>query len=425
MFKSPAGMNDILPRGARSFQDIYAKAGALFELYGYEPIETPILEDVSLFNRSLGQETEIVQKQMFVVERKDESYCLRPEATASVARAYLENSLDKTSGFIKLYYTGPMFRAERPQKGRLRQFHHIGAEAIGSENPFLDSETIALADGILRALKITGYTIKLNSLGCDEDRKKLKTLLLSQLKDKLGKLCPDCNARYGRNVFRILDCKNEECRQITSQLDFGHKDYLCENCDAHFKTVRENLDALSIAYTVILTLVRGLDYYSRSVFEITHPGLGAQDAIGAGGRYDRLISELGGPDLGAVGFALGVERILLASDPQAQAFCKKTEVFMVTLGKEAKRQGFILLNSLRKSGISCDMDYENKSLKGQMRRANDMGVKYASILGDDELKKKSVTLKDMGSGKQEEISLDGLAEEIKRKICCAPTPAVN
>lgn len=425
MFKSPAGMKDVLPQDACLLQDIYAKARAVFELYGYLPIETPLLEDINLFNRSLGQDTEIVQKQMFVVERQDETYCLRPEATASVARAYLENNLDKDSGFIKLYYTGPMFRAERPQKGRLRQFRHIGAEAIGSESPFLDSETIALADGILQELKITGYTIKLNSLGCADDRKKFKTLLLAQLKGKLNKLCPDCNVRYGRNVFRILDCKNVECGQIVSRLDFGHNDYLCGNCGAHFKTVRENLDALSIGYTVALTLVRGLDYYSRSVFEITHPGLGAQDALGAGGRYDRLISELGGPDLGAVGFALGAERILLVSGPHPQACGKKAEVFIVTLGEEAGRQGFILLNGLRKCGIACDMDYENKSLKGQMRRANDMGVKYTSILGEDELKKQVITLKDMQSGKQEEISLSRFVEEIKRRICCAPTPAVN
>lgn len=413
MFKSPAGMNDILPQEARIFQDIYAKAGRLFELYGYEPIETPILEDIALFNRSLGQDAEIVQKQMFVVERQDETYCLRPEATASVARAYLENNLERTSGFIKLYYTGPMFRAERPQKGRLRQFHHVGAEALGSESPFLDSEAIALADGILQALKITGYTIKLNSLGCSDDRKKFKTLLLSRLKGKLDKLCPDCNTRYSRNVFRILDCKNEECKQIASQLDFGHKDYLCEKCDTHFKTVRENLDALSIGYTVTLTLVRGLDYYSRSVFEITHPGLGAQDAIGAGGRYDRLISELGGPDLGAVGFALGVERLLLAAGPQSQAPAgRRIEIFIINLGEQARKEGFRLMQSLRAKEISCDMDYEDKSLKGQMRKANDLGVKYAAILGDDELKKQIITLKDMHSGKQEEISLGRFVEYV-------------
>lgn len=413
MFKSPAGMNDILPQEARIFQDIYAKAGRLFELYGYEPIETPILEDTALFNRSLGQDAEIVQKQMFVVERQDETYCLRPEATASVARAYLENNLERTSGFIKLYYTGPMFRAERPQKGRLRQFHHVGAEALGSESPFLDSEAIALADGILQALKITGYTIKLNSLGCGDDRKKFKTLLLSRLKGKLDKLCPDCNTRYSRNVFRILDCKNEECKQAASQLDFGHKDYLCEKCDTHFKTVRENLDALSIGYTVTLTLVRGLDYYSRSVFEITHPGLGAQDAIGAGGRYDRLISELGGPDLGAVGFALGVERLLLAAGPQSQAPAgRRIEIFIINLGEQARKEGFRLMQSLRAKEISCDMDYEDKSLKGQMRKANDLGVKYAAILGDDELKKQIITLKDMHSGKQEEISLGRFVEYV-------------
>lgn len=414
MFKSPAGMQDILPQDAPLWQDIHAKARDIFELYGYRPIETPVLEESALFNRSLGQDTEIVQKQMFLVRRQNETYCLRPEATASVARAYLENNFDKTSGFIKLYYAGPMFRAERPQKGRLRQFHHIGAEAIGSSSAFLDSETIVLANSILQKLEITGYTLKLNSLGCGPDRKKLKALLMLKLKGRLKELCRDCNERYKRNVFRILDCKNDECRQIAGQLDFKHSDYLCDGCDAHFKAVRENLDALSIAYTLNLTLVRGLDYYNRSVFEITHPGLGAQDALGAGGRYDHLIRELGGPDVGAVGFALGVERLLLVTGQKSQATSLK--VFIVVLGEQARKKGFVLLNTLRLEGISCDMDYEERSLKGQMRKANDLGVRYAAILGEDELQKRAVTLKDMQSGKQEEIGLDRFVEEVGRKL---------
>jgi histidyl-tRNA synthetase len=416
MFKSPIGMKDILPEEAYSRQDIENKVRFLFNLYGYRPIVTPVLEDATLFNRSLGQDTEIVIKQMFLVNRNDESYCLRPEATASVARAYLENNLYKAAnGFVKLYYIGPMFRAERPQKGRLRQFCHIGVEAIGSDSPFLDSEVIALADKIMKTLEINGYTIKLNSLGCGNDRKKFKEILRARLKNSLKNLCPDCNERYQRNVFRILDCKNEGCKEIAAQLDFSRSDYLCADCSGHFETVRKNLDALSISYSLTLTLVRGLDYYTRSVFEITHPRLGSQDALGAGGRYDHLIHQLGGPEVGAVGFALGVERLLLVTGHRSQV-TGQIKVFIVVLGEEARKKGFALLHILRSEGISCDMDYEDRSLKGQMRRANDLGVRFCAILGENELKKQMLTLKDMQSGKQEEMDLSNFVDEIIKKL---------
>ena len=405
-------MKDILPEEAYYRQDIEEKAKFVFNLYGYKPIVTPILEDAALFNRSLGQDTEIVIKQMFLVDRGGESYCLRPEATAGVARAYLENGLDKISnGFVKLYYICPMFRAERPQKGRLRQFYHIGVEAIGSNSPFIDSEIIGLADKILKTIGISGYTIKLNSLGCVSDRNKFKDILSDKLKGSLKNLCPDCNGRYSRNVFRILDCKNEGCKEAVGQLKITHSAYLCPDCVRHFETVRKNLDALSINYSLAPALVRGLDYYTRSVFEISHPRLGSQDAIGAGGRYDHLIHQLGGPEAGAVGFALGVERLLLAAENRLEA-AGQIKVFVVVLGEEAKKQGFALVNRLRSENVSSDMDYEDRSLKGQMRRANDLGVKHVLIIGEDELKKNVVTLKDMASGEQEEVKTEDIVNRL-------------
>ena len=414
-FKIPSGMKDVLPADAYLWQEIEDKAKAAFNLYGYKPLRTPILEEEGLFNRSLGNETEIVKKQMFIIRHSEDTYVLRPEATAGVVRAYIENNLDKIASLVKLYYLGPMFRAERPQKGRLRQFHHIGAEALGSNSPYLDSEIISLVKYILDVLGISGYELKLNSLGCPEDKQKLSRMLQDKLKDKLERLCPDCHERFSRNVFRVLDCKNENCKQIISQLNLKSEDYLCQDCAEHFAAVKKNLNKLNINYTSCPSLVRGLDYYNRTVFEISHKDLGAQDALGAGGRYDNLIFELGGPKSGAVGFALGVERLLLVSNisPSAE---NKLKVFIAALGNQAKEESLVLLEGLRREGISADIDYEDKSLKGQMRKANDLGVKFTVLIGDDEIKKQSLLLKDMASGTQEEISLDRSIEEIKKRL---------
>ena len=409
-------MKDLLPAEAYLWQEAEDKAKAAFNLYGYKPIRTPLLEEEGLFNRSLGNETEIVKKQMFVIRHSEDSYVLRPEATAGVVRAYIENNLDKTDSFVKLYYIGPMFRAERPQKGRLRQFHHIGAEALGSNSPYLDSEIISLIKYILDALGISGYELKLNSLGCPEDKQKLSRMLQDRLKDETEKLCPDCKERLNRNVFRILDCKNENCKQVVSRLSLTLEDYLCQECSEHFSAVKKNLDKLNINYTLSPHLVRGLDYYNRTVFEISHKDLGAQDALGAGGRYDNLIFELGGPKSGAVGFALGMERLLLVAACRPHGHAGQTKVFVVTLGEEAKKEGFQLLDKLREADIASDMDYENKSLKGQMRKANDLGVKFTILIGDEELKKQSLLLKDMASGTQEEIGFDNFIGEIKKRL---------
>ncbi len=411
MFKRVSGTKDILPQEASQWQKLEKIARQVFSLYNYQEIRTPLIEEESLFNRSLGESTEIVRKQMFLIKKERDAYCLRPEGTASVVRAYIENSLDKTSGFIKLYYIGPMFRAERPQKGRLRQFHHIGCEVIGSGEPEVDIEIIALSDNLLKSFSIKGYQLQINSLGCLEDKKKFVDLLRQQLKLKVNKLCDDCRGRFKDNVLRILDCKNEPCREIIRTLDIGDKQ-LCPECKNHFERVRKGLDALRLDYEVNPYIVRGLDYYTRTVFEITHPGLGAQDAIGAGGRYDNLVRELGGPGFSAMGFAFGMERLILVLDAPAEALNKEL-VFIVSLGEEAKKEALLLLSQLRKEGLACDTDYENKSLKGAMRLANDSGARRVLILGEDELKKKVVTLKDMRSGEQKEVRLEDLVKELK------------
>jgi len=411
MFKKTPGTKDILPDGVSSWQAIEETTRNIFSLYNYKEIRPPIIEEAALFNRSLGESAEIIQKQMFLIKKDKGVYALRPEGTASIVRAYLENNLDKTAGLIKVYYIGPMFRAERPQKGRLRQFHHLGCEVIGSVVPCLDVEIISLAQNLLKAYKIEGYEIKINSLGCLKDKEELTEILLKNLKPELTKLCDDCKVRFKHNVLRILDCKNEGCIEVVKKLDI-HQDYLCPECKSHFDKVKEGLDSLNIGYKVNPLLVRGLDYYTRTVFEIIHTDLGAQNALGAGGRYDNLVRELGGSDTGAMGFAFGMERLLLVRSRELGVGSKDL-VYVISLGEEAKKQGLKLLNNLRKEGIAADTDYEGKSLKGALRKANDLGAKYVLILGEDELKKNILTLKNMASGAQKEIKQENILQEFQ------------
>jgi histidyl-tRNA synthetase len=410
-YKKIPGTKDILPDEAEFWQKIEENARYIFSLYNYKEIRPPLIEDESLFNRSLGKTSEIVKKQMFLIRQQDDVYALRPEATASVVRAYIENNLDKTKRFLKFYYIGPMFRFERPQKGRLRQFHHIGCEAIGSNDPYLDVEVISVADNLLKGLSIEGHEIKINNLGCRNDKSKLSKNLHHGLKDKLIKLCNDCRRRFDRNVLRILDCKNQTCKEVVRRLEISDR-HLCAECKVHFTRVRQGLDSLKIAYELSPYLVRGLDYYTRTVFEITHKDLGAQDALGAGGRYDNLVKELGGPDLGAIGFAFGVERLILVAEGKFSPVTKNL-IYLITLGDKAKTYGLTLQDRLRKKNLTIDTDYENKSLKGAMRTANDLKARYVLIIGEDELKNNVVTLKDMVSGEQKEIKEGDLINELK------------
>ena len=410
MFKRVTGTKDILPQESLQWQKIEKTARQIFSLYNYQEIRTPVIEEESLFNRSLGASTEIVRKQMFLIKKERDTYCLRPEGTASVVRAYIENNLDKTDGFVKFYYIGPMFRAERPQKGRLRQFHHIGAEIIGSGEPQVDMEVISLADSLLKGLSIEGYQIQINSLGCLEDKKKLIELLRQEFKPKVNKLCADCRTRFKDNVLRVLDCKNEACREIISTLDIADK-HFCQDCKAHFEKVRKGLEALNISYKVNPHLVRGLDYYTRTVFEITHPGLGSQDAIGAGGRYDLLVKELGGPNSPAMGFAFGVERLILAFSGKEDSSAERNLQYYIGLGDEARIKCAQLAQKRRDKGLATDTNLENRSLKAEMRRANDLHADKVVIIGDNELKKGMAVVKDMSTGEQKEVAFEALLKE--------------
>lgn len=416
-YKAPRGTSDILGPEVELQLGLFQKSREIFKLFAYKEIATPLFEDSRLFVRSLGDTSDIVTKQMLNIEGKDNPLTLRPEGTASVIRAYLEHNLDK-EGFQKLFYIGPMFRGERPQKGRLRQFTHIGAEAIGSSNPAIDAEVLILVTRLLKIFGLDGYTINLNSVGCQKDKEKLKSLLKKELGNNLAGLCSDCQVRLNKNVLRILDCKNDACRKIIGSIDF-HNSFRCPDCDRHFENLKKFLSSQKIAYNELPFLVRGLDYYTGTVFEITHPGLGSQDALGAGGRYDNLVKELGGPETGAIGFALGVERLMIALKAR-QEEAKDTkagpDVFVVITKEEFFDLGLSILTQIRDSGTSCEIDYTNRSLKAQMRLANNSFARLVVMIGDDEVKAKSVSLKDMRSGAQEACPLDHVTAKIKELL---------
>ena len=415
-FSTPRGTKDILPAEIAQWNKIENTCRDLFKIFGYREIRTPIFEETALFSRSLGSTSDIVQKQLLnVATKKDRGYSLRPEATAVIVRAYLEHHLDKEESFVKLFYIGPMFRGERPQKGRLRQFHHIGVEAIGLTSPYLDAEIISLATQILDKLGLNGYQLKINSLGCAKDKEHFSNLLRDSLKAKVKNLCEDCRERFKKNIFRVLDCKQEGCRAVVSGLKLDGK-YLCPDCQRYFIAVQENLKLLKVPFNINFTMVRGLDYYTQTIFEISHPDLGSQDALGAGGRYDNLVKELGGPSVGAIGFAFGFERLILVWGEKNPPMLPGPDLFIANLGKEAQEKAFLLLGDLRRTGISCEMDYSHSSLKSQMRQANDKKAKLVIILGEDEIKNQEVTLRDMSTGIQEKIKIKEIAEILKNKL---------
>jgi histidyl-tRNA synthetase len=412
-FQSLKGTNDILPDDIKKWQLLESTCRNLFELYGYEEIRTPIIEKAELFKRSVGQSTDIVQKEMFVFEDKAKrKICLRPEETASVARAYIQHALINKTGLVKLYYLGPMFRSERPQAGRYRQFNQFGIEAIGSYSPYLDAEIIALMNEFVSLLGLKNYEIVINTLGCAKDRENYKNKLLKSFtlyKKNKDKLCDDCKRRLKTNPLRALDCKKPQCKSIIKHLP-APKDSLCGDCLAHYAKVKSFLDKFKIKFKEDYYLVRGLDYYNRTAFELIHKNLGSQNALIAGGRYDKLISSFGGPEVGACGFAGGMERLIMAAeaDKVKLAAEDKISVYIVTLDEKPFEYGFDIINKIRAKGIKAHISYEPKSLKAQMRQANKLGCRFAVIIGEEEIKAKKYTLKDMQQHTQELVSKDKL-----------------
>jgi len=418
-FSVPRGTCDILPDEISSWETIENKARQVLRSYGYREIRTPVYEETTLFKRSLGQTSDIVNKQLLeLATSKDEGYALRPEGTASVVRSYLENSFDKKEPLSKFFYIGPMFRGERPQKGRLRQFHQIGVEAIGpnSASPYLDAEILALAMHLLNDFGVKGAKLKINSLGSKEDKEVISSLFRKEFSKHKKDLCEDCQSRFERNVFRVLDCKNESCRKVVNAA-MGSDVHLPLSVGSlqYFNNVQSMLKDLGIRHEVSRHLVRGLDYYTHTVFEITAEGLGSQDAVGAGGRYSGLIHELGGDpktDYGAVGFALGIERILLASGA-TQPAPSTIDAFVIAMDEVGQKQAFKLVNDLRHVGISADMNYNGGKIGSQMNRANKLNARFALILGEEEMKSCSIAVKNMTNGAQENVALKDVLEYLR------------
>ena len=400
MIHSVKGMRDILPPSSEVWNQVEAASRRILHRFNYREIRTPILEETALFARSVGEETDIVSKEMYTFEDRDgASLTLRPENTAPVLRAYIEHRLDQHPGLQKLYYIGPMFRRERPQKGRFRQFYQIGAEVIGSESPAIDAELIELVVSILDELGITGYELLINSVGSKESRGRYNDVLREQLREVAPQMCEDCRRRAETNPLRVLDCKVPQDQPIIDRLP-SILDFLDEADKEHFRQVRELLDDRGIAYTVKPRLVRGLDYYARTTFEITHGALGAQNSILGGGRYDGLAESLGSkvPAPG-IGFSIGEDRLVMTVEEAGSRQPEPLDVYVAPMGDTAVRHCFGLAAELRKLDVSVEVGTDRK-LKRMLELANKAGARYTLIVGDNEMLSQAYVLKDMSSGEQ-------------------------
>lgn len=406
--QAPLGMKDIFPEERQLWVEMENAAREEFEIAGYHEIRTPVFEDTRLFVRSIGEATDIVEKEMYTFgDTAGATITLRPENTASVMRSYLQYELYKTKKFQKFYYIGPMFRKERPQAGRLRQFHQMGIEAIGSYDPLLDVETVKVATRVYDRLGLGGYVVKLNTIGCEKCRPGYRDVLKSELLRHKDELCDLCKARIERNVFRVLDCKQKKCKEIRRNVP-NTEDHTCNDCLEHFKTVKAAFEQINLEYTLDPHLVRGLDYYTKTVYEITHSAMGARDTICAGGRYDNLISDIGGPPTGAVGFAAGMEASMIAllntreknKKSETDISALAPDVYIVSIGADSRNYCFKLLNELRICEIKTDMDYESRTPKAQMKIANKINSRFTIIMGTDEIEKGVIKLKDMQTGEE-------------------------
>ena len=404
MIKSIKGTRDILPPESALWSRVENTAREIFDLYGFAEVRTPIFESTELFARGVGEDTDIVSKEMYTFEDRDEkSLTLRPEGTAPVVRAHIEHQLQQESPIAKLYYLGPMFRRERPQKGRYRQFHQIGAEVLGSDNPAIEAEVLEMLQFFLKQIGIEDQTLLVNSIGCPVCRPRFLEELKRALAEKKVLLCADCQRRSETNPLRVLDCKVESCQPVTESLP-KISDFLDDACRAHFDKFLEYLTSRQIAFTVVPRLVRGLDYYTRTTFEITSGALGAQNTLIGGGRYDGLAEALGGPPTKGFGFALGLERILLVlQESGKQAELPSPQLFLAPLGEAAFEKATLLARDLRQQGIHCVLDFETRSLKSAMRLANKLQAQHVLILGDSELPTGKYPLKRMSDGTQREV----------------------
>ncbi len=412
LINAPRGTKDILPDQIKNWIAVENKMREICARYGYDEIRTPIFEHTELFQRGIGEGTDVVDKEMYTfVDRGNRSITLRPENTASVIRAYLQNKLYAASTLVKLFYIGSMFRYDRPQAGRLREFHQFGVEAIGEGNPEVDAEVILLALDLLRELGLEGLTLKLNTVGCPKCRPVYRQKLTHFFSDKLDELCGDCRTRYEKNPMRILDCKIDGGKEFMEEAP-KIKDCLCDECREHFRQVQELLTAVGVEYEIDARLVRGLDYYTKTAFEIRCDELGAQAAVAGGGRYDGLIEELGGISTPAIGFALGIERLLIALEKKDRLPKGEDAIdgFVVSMGAAA--YAFELMSALRRAGLRIATDFAKRSMKAQMKLAARSGARFALIVGEDEVRDRTVTIKNLSTSEQSTVAFDDVKEAV-------------
>jgi len=425
MIKAVRGTRDLLPPDADLWNRVEAKVRDIFARYNFHEIRTPVFEDTQLFSRGVGEDTDIVSKEMFTWEdkaraqsEKAQSLTLRPENTAGVVRAYIEHGLDRQGTLQKLYYIGPQFRRERPQKGRYRQFYQIGAEIIGppsagSESPARDAEVLEMLATLLDGVGLRDWNLQLNSVGCAEDRARYNTALREALQPVVHQMCADCQRRAATNPLRVLDCKHPEDQPIIEQLP-KISEYLDEPCREHFAAVRAMLDAVGVPYSINERMVRGLDYYTRTTFEFTHGGLGAQSAVLGGGRYDGLSESLDGPKAPGIGFAIGEDRLILALQSQGERPSEKVQAFVAPLGAGMNGHALKLARELRRAGISADLGEENFRLKKSFEAAEKAGAKYIIIVGENEVVADTFTVKNLATGEQVQVPRVQLLEYLRK-----------
>ena len=409
------GMKDILPQDSYKWQYVENRFKEAAASYGYKEIRTPLLEHTDLFKRGIGDTTDVVNKEMYTFEISDRSLSLKPEGTASAVRSFIENKLYADIVPSKMYYITSCYRYEKMQKGRQREFHQFGLEVFGSEKMTADAEVITFADTFLKSLGIKDLELRINSIGCPKCRSKYRKALQDYFRPKFDDLCDTCKERFEKNPMRILDCKNPDCKEIAKGAP-SILDYLCDNCRSDFEELKKDLSVSGIDYVVDPVIVRGLDYYTKTAFEFVTNRLGAQGTVCGGGRYDLLVSDLGGPQTPAVGFGLGIERLLLLMEEENIEIPKPKEcdLFIAAIGENARYEAMKLANEMRKDGINVIIDVCERSLKAQLKYADRLGAEYCAVIGDDELAKNVAALRNMKDSKQEEIALDKLADAVRQ-----------
>ncbi|WP_312643963.1 histidine--tRNA ligase [Hydrogenoanaerobacterium sp.] len=412
--QAPKGTQDVLPQESYKWQYVEQLTMEIAKLYGFQEMRVPTFEHTELFNRSVGDTTDVVQKEMYTfLDKGNRSITLRPEGTAGMARAAIQNGLLNGALPVKVSYNVSCFRYEKPQAGRLREFHQFGAEVYGSDSPACDAEVIAMVHEIFETLGVKDLVLELNSIGCPTCRAEYHKALIAYFEAHADKLCTTCNERLEKNPMRILDCKNPDCAEIAKDAP-KVLDYICEDCKTHFEGLKKRLDALNIPYVVNPTIVRGLDYYTKTVFEFVTNSIGAQGTVCGGGRYDGMIEQLGGPKLAGIGFAMGLERLIKVMEVSGAEFPQRVPctIYIGSIGEDASVKAFALVNALREEGFYAECDTVGRSVKAQMKYADKLGCQFSCILGDNELAAGKATVKNMQTGETKEVEFDDLVDFI-------------